>query len=257
MNRNLFLLLFLAVALCCPTPLLARSNNPVEGGLILGLEYFTPLPSSSMHDMLYPNLGIYIDRESFYLEATTAVPFLLADGIVGAIRFLSGVDAAPPLWGVLNNWDDNPGRLKMLSANYRYSVWKSGRHKFDAGGVFDVWWLTPFIQGKSLGNVMFNVGPTAGYGYHGDIFALTAAVQTGLGMGGFSLLNPFAGFEVFGRWQVADWFGLYLKGLVRAQSFDYSGHEPNDPTVDPRIYDLREWETMFQAEAGFVIGLFR
>ena len=247
MNRNLFVLLFLTVALCCPTRSLARDNNPVNGGFILGLEYFTPLPSSSMHDMLYPNFGFYVDQKDWYLEAT----------IVGAIRFLGGVDAAPPLWGALNNWDDNPGRLKMLSTNFRYAYWKSGRHKFDAGGVFDLWWLTPYVDGRPLGNVVFNVGPAAGYGYHGDIFALSAAFQAGLGMGGFSLLNPFVGFELFGCWQVADWFGLYLKGLVRAQSFDYSGHEPNDPTADATVYDVREWELMFQAEAGIVIGIFR
>ena len=257
MNRNLFVLLSLACVLSFPASSLARSNNPVDGGFTLGMEHFTPLPSSSMHDMLYPNLGFYIDQKTWYLDATAAVPILLADGIVGAIRFLGGVDAAPPLWGVLNDWDDNPGRLKMLSANFRYSYWNSGRHKFDAGGVFDLWWLTPYIDGKPLGNVVFNLGPTAGYGYHGDIFALTAVAQAGLGMGAFSLLNPFAGFEVFGRWQVADWFGLYLKGLVRAQNFDYSGHEPNDPSVDAGIYDIREWELMFKAEAGFVFGSFR
>lgn len=235
----------------------AEEHRVTNGGIYGGLSYFSALPDSTLSDFLYPDVGFAFDRKRHFADIGSAFPVLLPDLILSAIRFLGGTDALPPLWDGLNGGEENPGRMVILHGNYRYAFFNNGPHKFDAGGLFDAWWMSPQVAGVNFGNITWNLAPTIGYGFASDAFSINVAAEAGNGFANAGTFNPFLGLQALARVRLGKWVGLYARFHVRHQSFDYSNHESYDVTnTPPEVFDVRRSETMFTADAGviFTVG---
>jgi len=235
---------------------MAKDYGDSSGGVYAGLSYFTTLPDSGIHDFLYPDIGFQFDTQKHFLDVGSNFPILIPDLLASAIRFLAGTDALPPLWSGLNGEEENPGRFVIMRANYRYAFFEEEGHKLDAGGLFDAWWMSPQVAGKHFGNISWNLGPTLGYRYRSGPFLGHLMAEAGNGFSEPSALNPFVGLQALARIRLGKLMGLYFRIHVRQQNFDYSGFESNDVTnYPPEVFDVRRWETMFTADAGFVFHL--
>jgi hypothetical protein len=236
-------------------PVLAKDYKKSSAAVSAGLGYFSTLPGSGIHDFLYPDIGYQLDTDKHFLDAGSNFPMLIPDLLVSAVRFLGGTDALPPLWGALNGGEENPGRMIIMRGNYRYAFFQNDGHKFDVGGLFDAWWMSPEVEGKHFGNITWNLGPSVGYRYRSGPFVGHLMMEVGNGFSGWGSFNPFYGLQALARVRLGKVFGLYCRLHVRQQNFDYSGFEPNGIEYQPEQFDVRMWETMFTADAGFVFHL--
>ena len=246
--------LVVALALVCPAPSRAGEVRVTDGGVYLGLDYFTGLDGLGIHDALYLTPGVMIDTGSFHLDVRSSAVLLIPDGIVGAMRFLAGVDAPPPLWDGLNSGDTNIGLLRMLESEFRYTLRKGGAMKLDLGGLFDLWWMNPEVHGKRFGNIVWNLGPSAGWGLASESVSLNVSVQVGNGFTGWGDFNPFFGAETVVRVKLVGILGAYAHAHFRRQSFDYSGFESNDINYPDSWFDIRRWEDYLSVDAGLMLG---
>ena len=222
-------------------------------GVYLGLDYFTPLGDTGMHDMLYPIPGLLWQEGPAYFEARSFLVVGLPDALAAAVDFLGGGDGDMPVWEGLNNGDPNPGCLKMMEFGFRWAFLQRGALRLDAGGLFDLWWMSPAVKGVHFGNLMWNLGPSVGLGLAHRDAALNLALSVGNGFSNSSNLNPFVGTEAFARLRVWRWLGLYLRGQLRVQSQDYSGFSPNDPSVSDRDFDIRVWRGFVSGDGGVMV----
>ncbi len=243
------------ILLLLTQPVLAEDYGDSSAGIYAGLSYFTPLPDSGINDFLYPDIGFQLDTPKHFLDVGSNFPVLIPDLLASAVRFLAGTDALPPLWGALNGDEDNPGRMVIMRGNYRYAFFDNAAHKFDVGGLFDAWWMSPEVAGKHFGNIAWNLGPTIGYRFRSGPFIGHLMAEAGNGFSNWGTFNPFVGLQAMARVRLGKAFGLYCRLHVRQQNFDYSGFEPNDYEYQPEQFDVRMWETMFTADAGLIVHI--
>jgi hypothetical protein len=250
----------LALAIAAPRPLAAESGyHPEWRGVSVGLDYFRSLQSDSMHDMLYPRVGAHAEFERWHVEGDTFLPFLLVDFVVAAIGFLGTGETHPPFWNGLNNKDPNPGRMLILDSALRYALLSKGAHRLDLGGRFDVWWLSPYVKGKRVSILSWNLGPSLGYTFWADGVSVTTAVNLGNAFTDQAAWNPTLGGDLALRARIWDRLGLYVRGRVRAEHINYSNYEPPpyDPSYKATDFDLSRWEPMLALDAGIIVGFGR
>lgn len=255
--KELRLVVFLSAVLCCGAASAQEEGSRAKnGGVYIGADYFTGLGDTGLHDFLYLTPGVVVDQPLWHLDIRSSAVFAIPDGILALFSFLSGGDGQMPLWQALNDGDSNTGNLRMLEAEFRYTLKQVGVHKFDVGGMFDTWWMSPSVQGDHFGNVVWNVGPSAGWGYRGEAVSCNVSLQAGNGFSDYGTFNPFVGAEAFVRVQLAWYFGLYARVLTRLQNYDYSGFESNDPAYPPEVFDIRKTETTLSLDAGLLLEVF-
>ncbi|GEM_PF-4640294 len=248
--------LLLGGLLILASPASGREQNPVGGGIYLGADYFTGTADTGLHDFLYIVPGLVVDEPTWHLDVRSAAVVLIPDGIFALFGFLASGESDFPLWGSLNADDDNPGCLRMLESEFRYAFKTMGDHKLDAGMLFDVWWMTPFVAGKQFANIVWNLGPSVGWGFKGRIIGTNLSLQAGNGFSAWGNFNPFVGAEAMVRLQVWKGFGLYARALGRLQNYDYSGFESNDMKYPPELFDIRKWEFTMSADVGLMLHAF-
>ena len=255
--------LLLTLVVAAPRPATARQGyHPEWRGVSLGLDYFRSLRSDSMHDMLYPRVGVNVEFERWHVEADTFLPFLIIDFATAAIRFLSSGETDPLIWNGLNNEDQNPGRILMWDSAVRYALAAKGVHRLDLGGCFDLWWLSPYVKGKRISLLSWGLGPSLGYTFWVDAFSLTTALNLGNAFTDQTVWNPYIGGDLALRARIWNWLGVYLRGRARAQYTDYSEYTPPGPSTGERVYeasdfDLSRWEPMMAIDAGIIISPWR
>lgn len=236
---------------------LAR-HDTTRGGLTLGIDYFTSLKSDGPDSFLYPSFGFTHDWKKFYLETDFFLPILFTDFIFGGLGYIAGTnDFVFPMWYLLNDGTDNPGRMKILTATGRYACLTTKGHKLDVGLLMDVWFYTHYVADKRLGHINFDLGLSAGYGLHSKHFSFNLAASIGDGFTRFSSWNPFIGFDATGRVRLGKYVGLYLKLMFRTQRVDFSGYEP--PSYEKELsasdFDIARWEPMFAMDGGFFFSV--
>lgn len=243
------------VAVSSLPPSLAVAGEIDSSGVYLGLDYFTELTSSGFNDFLYVTPGIVFNEPGWFLDVRTSAIVAIPDAIIGAFMFLASSDSDIPLWSALNNGDDNPGSIRMLESEFRYSLWNHGGHKLDVGGLFDLWWMSPSVKGKHFGNIMWNLGPSAGWGYQSQHFSANASLSFGNGFSSSGVFNPFFSAEGFAQVRVVGPLGVYARFVLRHQSYDYSDFESNDINYPPEVFDIREWGTTLSIDGGLILLL--
>lgn len=236
-------------------PAAAKEHNVRDGGIYLGVDYFTGTVDSGMHDFLYLVPGFTLDLPKIHFDIRSQAIILIPDGIIGAMRYLATGNEDIPLWSGLNDGDENPGNLRMLESEFRYTLLSSGKQKLDVGGLFDVWWMNPFVEGTHFGNVVWNVGPSVGWGFRGSRVSSNISLNIGNGFSDWGAFNPFFGIEAFVRVQLTGILGLYARVLTRSQNYDYSGFESNDTAIPPETFDIRKWEFTLSIDGGLMLGL--
>lgn len=234
----------------------AEERSEGIGGVYLGVDYFTGIAGSDLHDFLYIIPGIVVDEPTWHLDVRSFAFIGIPDAILGAFTYLATGDAEIPLWNALNNGDENPGCLRMMETEFRYALKQRDGHKLDLGGLFDVWWMSPAVRGDHFGNILWNLGASAGWGYQNGQFASNLTLQVGNGFSDTGGFNPFWGAEAFVRVKLFTYFGLYARVLTRLQNYDFSGYDSNDPMLPSEAYDFRTWELTISADAGIVLLVF-
>jgi hypothetical protein len=247
-------LMAFVLTLMIPAAGFPGNGQASSGWIYLGVDYFTATPASGIHDALYLVPGIVIARRDYHFDLRSSLAVALPDALVGAVRYLSGKDSLPPLWDALNHGDDNIGLLRILESQFRYTVWRAGASKVDLGGLFDVWWMFPWVRGTQFGNIVWNLGPSVGWGYSSGALAANLSVEAGNGFSDTGAFNPFLGAEGTIRVRLHDSFGLYARCRFRRQSYDYSGFSPNDPTVPDDLFDIRRRQNNLSLDVGFLVG---
>jgi hypothetical protein len=227
-----------------------RGKGASRGGLLVGLNYSFGLTPSTLKDYLYPSFGWSYDWNRFHLDVICPLPWLFIDFVAGGIGYIAGGgDLTLPLWDGLND-EDEPGRAEMLTLRARYAFFAADGHKLDAGILFDVWQVSPWVHDRFVGLINADLAPSVGYGYSSKHFGMNLALDAGNGFNQISNWNPFVGADLMCRFRLGEIAGLYLKVMFRAQRFDYHDYTPSGNVPDPEVYRISRWEKAMAVDAG-------
>jgi hypothetical protein len=251
------LVMAVVVAGMGPVEAQARRKDASQGGIRIGMEYFTGF-DRELTDFLYPSFGWTYDFEDLYTDGQAILPWGLFD-IVGGLFTMGRSDGEwLPIWNGLNGGDQNPGRVRYLHLTARYAFWKEKlrrgkRHKLDAGLLLDVGGYSPHVYDRNVGLFGVDLGAAVGYGFHSEWASFNLALTLGNGFNNLSNWTPFAGVDGCFRFRFHDIVGAYVKVMFREMRLDTANYEPTRyDDVPASRFDVRRWHPML----GFDVGLY-
>ncbi len=247
--------------------------NPANGGLQIAMNGYFPITDGRYDRFLYPTAGYTLDKEWYYFEAQTLMPFVIIDAAGGLISYLASGRSTLPFFTGLNRGTET-GRVEMLALTGRVSVVREPRFKVDTGLAFNLVWqfaqFDPVITEEEHAELPvarpygpmdrsvlpYNLAATVGVGLRNTDRTVGAnfALRLGNGFTDLAVFNPLIGVDGTVRFRAHPRVGLYASAGLERQRLDYSGYDYRI-RGDREMFnlDFAEWITAVTAQAGVVI----